>query len=166
MKRTFTLLTLLLILGTATTRTWSQNRLTIGANYVHRSIKSYEDYGYPRLSAEYRATRSSSFEVMAEYINLNHLQNIDLVSWPLGVGYKLNFVPLLTKNERITSTFEVYNSLRYVLVLDNQKNHTGHYIRYAVGANVFVTSHLGLNGEMVFGRNMRTTFALGMKYRF
>lgn len=165
MKKIIALAALLLIFGITAPQTYSQERLSVGAGYVHRSIKSYEDYGYPRLSFEYRATRSSSFELLAEYIDLNRQPYSGFVSYPLSFGYKLNFVPLLTKKERITSTFEGYNSLRYVLTFTNQGS-TAHSLRYAAGINVFVSDHWGLNGEMVFGQNMKTTFALGIKYRF
>lgn len=165
MKRIIIIIVLFFLLGIKATQTYSQERLTVGAGFVHRSIKGYKDYGYPRVSFEYRATRNSSFELLAEYIDLNRPPYSGFVSYPLSLGYKLNFVPFLTKNEKLTSTFEVYNSLRYVLTFTN-RNSTTHSLRYASGINVFVSDHWGLNGEMVFGQNMKTTFALGIKYRF
>ncbi|MBN1820441.1 MAG: hypothetical protein JXR31_04660 [Prolixibacteraceae bacterium] len=149
-----------------TTPILSQNKIVLGLNYVHRFIDSYEDYCYPRFTTEYQISRSSSFELLAEYINLRNSHDINVISYPVSIGFKLNYLPWFSKNEKLNSAFKLYNSVRYVLLLDNQKNYTGHFIRYAPGIDVFIDKNWGLNGEMVFGNGMRTTVAFGIKYRF
>ncbi|WP_340112993.1 hypothetical protein [Maribellus mangrovi] len=140
----------------------------IGASIVHRNLNSYENldnYNYPRLSAEYSFPKCSSVELMAERVGKIKTTNYTYPPYyPITVGYKLNILPWFTKNEWLVQNLKIYNSLRYSIIF--YEGHTDHKLLYAPGIECYVYKNLGINTEFVFGQNMKTTFALGLKYRF
>ncbi len=142
-----------------------EKKFSIGSNFVHRYLEEpLKSYSYPRISAEYSLSNYSSVELLAEYINFKKYDKLGVITYPISLGYKLNILPWVTKNQWLTKNAKVYQSARYSMVLTNN-NFTSHALRYAPGIDVFLYKNLGLNGEIVFGRSMKTTFALGVKFR-
>jgi hypothetical protein len=152
---------------------WSQeekNPFILGVNSMYRHIDNWNSYIYPRLSFEYRLNRMSSFDLMLEYIDYKIEERRNL-SYPLSAGYKLNLVPLLTKEETLTDRLRVYGALRYTFLPaaanPNKpfgKFYTFHKIRFAPGIDYFFSPRWGMNVEMVFGQNMKSTAGLGIRY--
>lgn len=166
MKTLFTIAILTLVFFNGIT----QNK-TIGINLVNRHLNDY-NYSYPRFSFEYSVGNFSSFESFLEYIN-HSPSGRKVISYPLSIGYKFNALPLFIKNEQLSSRLKIYNSLRYTILFSPTDSNqplsnlrTFHYLRYAPGVDFYFKNNLGLNTEMVFGQSMKTTFALGIKYRF
>ncbi len=157
---------------TVNAQTNPENRNSvIGANLVSRHLDGYTYY-YPRLLFEYSFSKTSSFETLVEYIN-HKPTGKRIISYPLSLGYKLNVFPWFVKNENLTNRLKVYNSLRYTILFSPFDSsspfsdlQTFHYVRYAPGIDFYFKPNLGANFEMVFGQSMRTTFAIGVKYRF
>lgn len=146
----------------------NKNKWNVGVHFVHRSMNYYEyydGYSYPRLSTEYSFTKCSSAEILFERIGEIKTTNyIYPASYPISVGYKLNILPWFTKNEWLVNNLKVYNSLRYSVIFG--EDYISHNVRYAPGVECYFYKNLGINGEFVFGQAMKTTFALGIKYRF
>lgn len=165
MKKNIYLLFLLIPLFSFS-QTANEKKISVGAHWVHRNLQSYKNINYPRLGIEYRFTKCSSVEFLAEYINLRESHDVDLLSYPLSLGYKLNILPWFTKNEWLVNNLRIYNSLRYTLILTNQEGNTTHHLRYAPGIDCYVYKNLALSGEIVFGEAMKTTLAFGVKLRF
>ncbi len=158
--------------GKAQTKT-EYKRFIVGGHVVNRNIRGYNYlYIYPRLSFEYNVSKTSSFEFLAEYIN-HKPTGTQVISYPLSVGYKLNILPWFIKNDEFTDKLKIYNSFRYTLLLSPEDANSAfsnlrvfHYFRYAPGIDFFFNKNWGFNYEMVFGENMKTTMALGVKFRF
>ncbi|MCA1759637.1 MAG: hypothetical protein LC658_07690, partial [Bacteroidales bacterium] len=150
-----------------------ESTFVIGAHWVNRHMKEYNyNYSYPRLSLEYRVTNNSSVEYLSEYINHKYSGN-QVISYPISLGYKLNILPVIIKNERITDKLKINQSIRYTLLLSPEKANSSfsdlrifHYLRYAPGIDYYLYNNWGVNYELVFGRHLRTTMAFGIKYRF
>lgn len=148
-------------------------KFIIGGYVVNRNIKGYDyRYIYPRLSFEYFLSKSSSFEFLTEYIN-HKPAGKHTISYPFSVGYKLNILPWFIKNENLIDKLKVYNSFRYTLLLSPANANMAfsnlrvfHHFRYAPGIDFFFSENWGVNYEMVFGENMKTTMAFGVKFRF
>jgi len=150
-----------------------KGKFVLGANLMYRYIsidRSY--YCYPRISFEYCLSGMSSFECMAEYIDYS-VYNRRNVSFPLSAGYKLNLIPAFTRNEKITERLRVYGALRYTLLpaaanpdKPFKKFYVFHYIRFALGTEYYFNRQWGVTAEKVLGHNMRSTWGLGVKYRF
>lgn len=144
------------------------NKWNIGVHFVHRSMNFYEyydGYSYPRLSAEYIFTKYSSAELMVERIGKIKTTNYTHSSYsPISIGYKLNVLPWFTKNEWLVNNLKVYNSIRYSVVFS--EGHVIDNFRYAPGIECYLYKNFGINTEFVFGQAMKTTFAVGIKYRF
>lgn len=172
MKRSFFTTVLFLFFCIVNAQTNPENsNFVIGANLVSRHLDGYTYY-YPRLLFEYSFLKTSSFETLVEYIN-HKPTGKRIISYPLSLGYKLNIIPWIIKNKNLTDHLKVYNSLRYTILFspfDSSFPFSNlqifHYVRYAPGADFYFNSNLGANFEMVFGQSMRTTFAVGVKYRF
>jgi hypothetical protein len=152
-----------------------ESKFVLGTNCMYRYYNYFTNrtaYVYPRLSLEYRLTKVSSFEIMAEYIDHTTYGRRNL-SFPLSAGYKLNLVPIFTNNKIWTDRLRVYTALRYTFLPaaadpDHpfRKFYIFHEIRFAPGAEYYFQKHLGANIEMVFGDNLKTTLGLGIRYRF
>ncbi|WP_372651819.1 hypothetical protein [Draconibacterium sp.] len=136
-----------------------------GIHFVHRSSKAYKSYNYPRLSAEYSFTNCSSAEFTVERIGEIKLTDTTYPSYGrISLGYKLNILPWVTQNEWLVNNLRVYNSLRYALNFRN--DYTDFQLLYAPGVEYYFYKDFGINTEFVFGQSMKTTFAVGIKYRF
>lgn len=150
-----------------------ESTIVIGAHWVNRHMKDYSyNYSYPRLSLEYQVTESSSVEFLSEYINHKYSGN-QVISYPLSLGYKLNILPVIFKNEKLTDKLQINQSIRYTLLLSPEEANSPfsdlrifHYLRYAPGIDYYFHNNWGVNYEIVFGRHLRTTMAFGIKYRF
>nr|WP_319510944.1 hypothetical protein [uncultured Draconibacterium sp.] len=168
MKTILTFLLLFPVLAFAQTENNSTKKWNIGAHFVHRSMNSYEfydGYSYPRLSAEYSFTKCTSAELMVERIGKIKTTNYTHSSYaPISIGYKLNVLPCFTKNEWLVNNLKVYNSIRYSVVFS--EGHITDNFRYAPGIDCYIYKNFGINTEFVFGQAMKTTFAVGIKYRF
>lgn len=151
----------------------TEPKFVIGAHWVNRHMKDYSyNYSYPRLSLEYQVTESSSVEFLSEYINHKYSGN-QVISYPLSLGYKLNILPVIFKNEKLTDKLQINQSIRYTLLLSPEEANSPfsdlrifHYLRYAPGIDYYFHNNWGVNYEIVFGRHLRTTMAFGIKYRF
>ncbi|VAW12838.1 hypothetical protein MNBD_BACTEROID01-169 [hydrothermal vent metagenome] len=147
-------------------------RFAVGIHLVNRQIKGYHfNYTYPRLSFEYRLSASSSVEVLAEYIN-HKPAGTQVISYPLSMGYKLNILPWLINNKKLIDRLKIYQSLRYTILFSPANSDAPlsglriyHHLRYAPGVDFYFNKNWGINYEVVFGQNMRTTMAFGVKYR-
>lgn len=125
----------------------------------------YNGYSYPRLSTEYSFTKCSSAEFTAERIGKIKLTNFTVPAYfPISVGFKLNVLPWFTKNEWLINNLKIYNSLRYSVIFF--EGYTNDKLLYAPGVECYLYKDFGINTEFVFGQAMRTTFAIGIKYRF
>lgn len=125
----------------------------------------YNGYSYPRLSTEYSFSKCSSAEFMVERVEKIKLTNITVPAfYPISVSYKLNILPWFTKNEWLVSNLKIYNSLRYSIIF--QEDYTTDKFLYAPGVECYIYKDFGINTEFVFGQAMKTTFAIGVKYRF
>jgi hypothetical protein len=150
-----------------------ERKFVLGVNTMYRYIEPFGySYFYPRLSFEYRLTRVSSFDFLAEYIDHKTVWRRN-VSFPLSVGYKLNIIPWFTKNKKITDRLRVYAALRYTFLpaaanpdKPFEKFYVFHEIRFAPGVEYYFSKNWGANAEMVFGNHMKTTMGLGIRYRF
>lgn len=150
-----------------------ESKFVIGAHWVNRHLKGYNyNYSYPRLSMEYRVTETSSVEFLSEYINHKY-SGRQVISYPVSLGYKLNLLPVIIKNERWTDKVQINQSIRYTLLLSPVEANSPfselrvfHYLRYAPGIDYYFHDNWGINYELVFGRHLRTTMAFGIKYRF
>ena len=148
-------------------------KFIVGGNVVTRHIKDYDyRYIYPRLLFEYSVSKTSSFEFLIEYIK-HKPTGKQTISYPLSVGYKLNVLPWFIKNNGFTDKLKIYNSFRYTLLLSPEDANSAfsnlrvfHYFRYAPGIDFFFNKNWGVNYEMVFGENMKTTMAFGVKFSF
>ena len=162
------LLLALPLFSIAQTKNNNTKKWNIGAHFVHRSMNAYEfydGYSYPRLSAEYSFTKCSSAEIMIERIGKIKTTNNTHSSYaPISLGYKLNILPWFTKNEWLVNNLKVYNSLRYSIIF--QEDYTTDKFLYAPGVECYLCKDFGINTEFVFGQAMKTTFAIGIKYRF
>ncbi|MFV0589808.1 MAG: hypothetical protein ACK5M7_00350 [Draconibacterium sp.] len=140
-------------------------RWNMGMHFVHRSSKAYKNYSYPRLSAEYCFTKCSSAELMVERVGKIKYSSRMIPSYGrVGLGYKLNILPWFTQNELLVNNLKVYNSLRYTLKFRN--DYSNFQLLYAPGIECYLFKDFGINTEFVFGQAMKTTFAIGIKYRF
>ncbi|WP_321369407.1 hypothetical protein [uncultured Draconibacterium sp.] len=168
MKTILTFLLLFPVLAFAQTENNNTRKWNTGVHFVHRSMnayKYYDGYSYPRLSAEYSFTKCSSAEFMVERVGEIKLTDTTYPSYGrISLGYKLNILPWFTKNEWLVNNMKVYNSLRYALNFRN--DYTDFQLLYAPGVECYIYKNFGLNTEFVFGQSMKTTFALGIKYRF
>ncbi len=170
MRKSF-LLASMLLLSFAVSSQEKKSKFVLGANLMYRNIEPLGySYVYPRLSLEYRLTRVSSFDFLTEYVNsINDFRRY--ISFPLSAGYKLNLVPWFTKNENSINRLRVYGALRYTFLPSAanpdkpfEKFYVFHYIRFAPGADYYFGNRWGINAEMVFGKNMKTTIGLGIRY--
>ena len=171
--KNYLFLTLILLLASIAYAQEKNSKFVLGANLMYRHIEPLGySYAYPRLSLEYRLTRVSSFDFLTEYVNSkNDFRRY--ISFPLSAGYKLNLVPWFTKNENITNRLRVYGALRYTFLPSAanpdkpfEEFYVFHYVRFAPGADYYFSDRWGINAEMVFGRNMKTTVGLGIRYHF
>jgi hypothetical protein len=166
-------LTLILLFASLAHSQEKKSKFILGSNIMYRHIEPSEySYFYPRISLEYQLTRVSSFDFLAEYVDSkNDFRRY--ISFPLSAGYKLNLVPWFIKNENITDRLRIYGALRYTFLPSAanpdkpfEKFYVFHYVRFAPGADYYFGKKWGLNTEIVFGRNMKTTVGLGIRYRF
>lgn len=141
------------------------NKWSVGAAYVHRFLEYYDDYSYPRLSAEYSFTKCSSAEILFERVGkIKSTSHTYPANYPISVGYKLNVLPWFTKNKWLVNNLKIYNSLRYSIIFGEDS--ISQKVRYAPGIECYVYKNLALSSEFTFGQAMKTTLAIGVKYRF
>jgi len=173
MKKAFLLLSLILICSFNLHSQVEKRSFVLGANLMYRHIEPWGySYFYPRLTFEYCLTRVSSFEFLAEYQDYK-IEGRRGLSFPLSAGYKMNIIPWITKNENLTDRLKVYAALRYTFLPSAanpekpfEKFYVFHKIRFAPGAEYYFSKRWGAHAEMVFGKNMKTTMGLGIRYRF
>lgn len=164
-KNIILFLTLIPLLSIAQTKPEFPKKWNLGIHLVHHSMNAYNNYSYPRLSAEYRFSNFSSTELMLERVGkIDWTSHTSRPSERISAGFKLNLLPWITHNEWMKNNLIIYNSVRFMLLFEENGNN--HRFLYAPGVECYVYKNLGINTEFVFGEVMKTTFAIGIKYRF
>ncbi|MDX9881601.1 MAG: hypothetical protein RBS73_06005 [Prolixibacteraceae bacterium] len=126
---------------------------------------------YPQIGFEYKISELSAFEFQIGYHNEKPVKD-RFHFIPVSIGYKFNFVPLVTSNQKVCSQINLYSSAHYVFRYDYapSANYSkiAHDLIFSSGIDLYLTSHWGLTVEKNFGitSNYYNMWRGGAKYRF